>query len=126
MKFNCNFTRIYANVTDICKFDKVFKFTYITPLSRKKVNRLMIIDISNSFLPNINKKLLILKRSFTAQKMKLSITNFFTKGDRIRRKIWIWSHLLKKSLMENFVFCALLGKSLSELLEITQREVNII
>ena len=86
----------------------------------------MIIDISNSFLPNINKKLLILKRSFTAQKMKLSITNFFTKGDRIRRKIWIWSHLLKKSLMENFVFCALLGKSLSELLEITQREVNII
>ena len=126
MKFNCNFMRIYANVTDICKFDKVFKFTYITPPSRKKVNRLMIIDISNSFLPNINKKLLILKRSFTAQKMKLSITNFFTKGDRIRRKIWIWSHLLKKSLMENFVFCALLGKSLSELLEITQREVNII
>ena len=22
------------------------------------------------------------------------------------RKLWIWSHLLKKSLMENFVFCA--------------------
>ena len=81
MKFNCNFMRIYANVTDICKFDKVFEFTYITQPSRKKVNRLMITDISNSFLPNINKKLLILKRSFTAQKMKLSITNFFTKGD---------------------------------------------
>ena len=23
-----------------------------------------------------------------------------------RRKLWIWSHLLKKSLMENFIFCA--------------------
>ena len=25
------------------------------------------------------------------------------------RKLWIWSHLLKKSLMENFIFCALSG-----------------
>ena len=24
----------------------------------------------------------------------------------MRRKIQIWSHLLKKSLMENFIFCA--------------------
>ena len=31
----------------------------------------------------------------TPQKMKLSIKDFF---------LWIWSHLLKKSLMENFIF----------------------
>ena len=43
---------------------------------------------------------------FTAQKMKFSIKDFFSKCDQIRRKLRIWSHLLKKSLMENFFFCA--------------------
>ena len=33
----------------------------------------------------------------TAQKMKFSIKDFFGKCDRIRRKLLIWSHLLKKS-----------------------------
>ena len=42
----------------------------------------------------------------TALKMKFSIKDFFSKSDQIRRKLRIWSHLLKKSLMENFVFCA--------------------
>ena len=40
----------------------------------------------------------------TAQKMKFSITNFFSKCDQIRRKLRTWSHLLKKSVMENFIF----------------------
>ena len=38
--------------------------------------------------------------------MKFSIKDFFSKCDQIRRKLRIWSHLLKKSLMENFIFCA--------------------
>ena len=41
----------------------------------------------------------------TAQKMKFSIKDFFSTCDKIRRFLWIWSHLLKKSLMENFIFC---------------------
>ena len=41
----------------------------------------------------------------TAQKMKFSIKDFFSKCDQIRRKLRIWSHLLKKSLIENFIFC---------------------
>ena len=41
----------------------------------------------------------------TAQ-MKFSIKDFFSKCDQIRRKLRIWSHLLKKSLMENLIFCA--------------------
>ena len=41
----------------------------------------------------------------TAKKMKFSIKDFFSKCDQIRRKLRIWSHLLKKSLMENFIFC---------------------
>ena len=28
------------------------------------------------------------------------------------RKLRIWSHLLEKSLMENFIFCAVLNKQL--------------
>ena len=41
----------------------------------------------------------------TAEKMKFSIKDFFSKCDQIRRKLRIWSHLLKKSLMENFIIC---------------------
>ena len=41
----------------------------------------------------------------TAQKMKFSIQNFFSKCDQIRIFLRIWSHLLRKSLMENFIFC---------------------
>ena len=43
------------------------------------------------------------KALHTAQKMKFSIKDFFSKCDQI---LWIWSHLLKKSWMENFVFYA--------------------
>ena len=41
----------------------------------------------------------------TAQKIKLSVSNFFRKCDEIRSFLRIWSHLLKKSLMKNFIFC---------------------
>ena len=42
-----------------------------------------------------------------AQKMKFSIKDFSSKCDQIRSFLRIWSHLLKKSLIENFIFCAL-------------------
>ena len=42
----------------------------------------------------------------TAQKMKFSVKEFFSKCDQIRRKLRIWSHLLKNFLMENFIVCA--------------------
>ena len=41
-----------------------------------------------------------------AQKMKFFIKDFFSKCDQICRKLRIWSHLLKKFLMENLFFCA--------------------
>ena len=53
-------------------------------------------------LPNYSFYLKIL----TAKKMKFSIKDFFSKSDQIRRKRRIWSNLLKKSLIENFIFCA--------------------
>ena len=41
-----------------------------------------------------------------AQKMKFSTTDFFSKCDQIRRNVRTSSHLLKKSVMENFILCA--------------------
>ena len=38
--------------------------------------------------------------------MKCSIEDFFNKCDQIYRTLRIWSHLMKKSLMENFVSSA--------------------
>ena len=37
--------------------------------------------------------------------MKFSVNNFFSKCERIRIKLQIYSHLLSKSSMENFIFC---------------------
>ena len=45
--------------------------------------------------------------------MKFSIQDFFGKSDQIRSFLRIWSYLLKKSLMENFIFCAVLEKVIS-------------
>ena len=47
-------------------------------------------------------------RPDTVQKKKLSIKDFFSKCDQIRSFLRIWSHLLKKSLMKNFIFCAVI------------------
>ena len=43
------------------------------------------------------------------KKMKFYIKDFLSKCDQIRSFLRIWSHLLKKSLMENFIFCAVLS-----------------
>ena len=37
---------------------------------------------------------------------KFTIRDFFSKCDQTRRFLRIWSHFLKKFLMENFLFCA--------------------
>ena len=49
---------------------------------------------------------LVRKKIVTAQKMRFSIPDFFSKCDQTCSFLWIWAHLLKKSLMENFSFCA--------------------
>ena len=62
-------------------------------------------DISFLPLKNLRLKFTNYLSVYNAQKMNFSITNFFSKCDQIRRNL-IWSHLLKKSVMENFIFCA--------------------
>ena len=46
------------------------------------------------------------KFTHTAQKVRFSIKDFFSQCDQIHSFIRIWSQLLKKSLIENFTFCA--------------------
>ena len=64
-------------------------------LLRTKVHQLMLIE---------NRKIIMLIEKALHKKMKFSINDFFSKCDQIRSKLRIWSYLLKKSLMENFIF----------------------
>ena len=40
--------------------------------------------------------------------MKFSNRDFFSKYEQINSFLHIWSHLLKKSLLGNFIFCTVL------------------
>ena len=42
----------------------------------------------------------------TTQKMKFSNKDFFSKCKQVRMQLWIWSHLLNKSSVENFIVSA--------------------
>ena len=65
---------------------------------------MVLVTIAFSTLNKVNK--LMDEFTITPQKMKFSIKDFFSKCNQIRRKLRIWSLLLKKSLMEDFIFCA--------------------
>ena len=43
------------------------------------------------------------------KKMKFTIKDFLSKCHQICSFLQIWSHLLKKSLMKKFIFCAVIG-----------------
>ena len=52
----------------------------------------------------------IVKYESTAQKLKFSVKDFFSKFDQIRSFLRIWSHLLKQFWTENFhFFCAVVS-----------------
>ena len=50
---------------------------------------------------------MLIEKTITAPKIKLFIRDFFfNKCDQICRKLRIWSDLLEKCLIKNFIFCA--------------------
>ena len=75
----------YPTIIDMFLFNKKSKFLWLPLFSDSEQNP-----------PNC----------YSAQKMKFFIKGSFSKYDQICRKLRIRSHLLKKSLMENFIFCA--------------------
>ena len=64
----------------------------------------MLVELTCTNFTFLFSFLIILWKHVTAQKLKFSIKDFYSKCDQIRRKLWICSHLLKKSLMKNFIF----------------------
>ena len=93
MYFYCfRLTRMYL----FCQFILIYTLTTKYFSLSKRDPR----EISQEFLRDSCKDI-------TAQKMKFSIMDFFSKSF-----LWIWSHLLKKSLMKNFTFCAVIKKVL--------------
>ena len=70
------------------------------------------------------KGLSLLPLVVTAQKMKFSMKDFFSKCDQIRKKLRIWSNLLKKSLMENFIFCAVCAPDYATSLDWNSRQIE--
>ena len=73
---------------------------------RNKNRRIML--LSNYVMCNSKKSKFTKEQETTgtAQKMKFSTKDFFSKCEQICSKLQIWSYLLKKILMENFIFCA--------------------
>ena len=55
-----------------------------------------------------------ISRYTTAQKMKFSIKDYFSKCDQILRNLRKWSHLLTKSLMQKLIFCAVYSQQKNE------------
>ena len=51
-----------------------------------------------------SRKTEIIAQAYTVQRIK----DFFSTCDQIRHFRRIWSHLLRESLMENFIFCTVI------------------
>ena len=66
--------------------------------------------IHHALLQGLFEKYLPLNPFLITQKMKFSIKDFFSKCGQISCFLRILSNLLKKSLMENFIFCVLSEK----------------
>ena len=59
--------------------------------------------------------------------MKFSVKDFLSKYDQIRSFLRIWSHLLKESLMENLILCAVrFLQSISTVIKLGSKFFHII
>ena len=86
LKISC-FIKIDSNTVFFCKYREIFRA------------RLLQNNSGGSFW--------MFERAIntpTAQKIKFSIKDFFSKCDQICSFLRIWTHLLTKSIMENFIF----------------------
>ena len=73
----------------------------VTVAEIRWVMKMMLISHSSfRFYFDLNELL----KTITTQRMKFFTSEFFNKCDQMRRKMRIWSHLLKKFVMENFIF----------------------
>ena len=74
----------------VVSLEKQIKYKFLKSYLKNKRNQ-----------PDLQTSLILIN---AAQKMQFSIEDFFSKCNQIRRKLWIWSHLIKKSSMKNGIF----------------------
>ena len=89
-------------------FDYKTKLIGSTPNNKSRLNAEVVVLLI--YFSNFWRSLDLLLITVTAKKkkkMKFYIKDFSSKYDRIHRKQRILSHLLKKYLMENFIFGAM-------------------
>ena len=99
LKFNASF----GNIT-LCMPPK--DIIWVPDITFVNANEANVIQTAQRVIINPNGDIYTSQRySDTTQKMKFSIKDFFSKCKQIRRNLRIWSHLLKKALMENFISC---------------------
>ena len=83
-----------------------FCFFQIIVLVLKDLFAVIFPSYFQSYFQFFSKMETTLPKSITAQPMKFSATDFFSNCDQIRSFLRIWSYLLKKPIMENFILCA--------------------
>ena len=88
-------------------FDYKTKLIGSTPNNNSRLNAEVVVLLI--YFSNFWRSLDLLLTTVTAKKKKkkFSLKDFSSKYDRIHRKQRILSHLLKKYLMENFIFGAM-------------------
>ena len=93
------FSRIIKSIDKLVNtIDKMFSNdSYVSPNLAKASWNSCFSTIRYFFFPFLKN---------TSQKMKFSIKDFSGQCDQIRSFLLSWPHLLKKSLMEKFIFCA--------------------
>ena len=83
---------------------------FLKILSKKK--KLTVVVFFSFFIKFLDVIFIILSfiiyifAGYHCTKMKFCIKDFFSKCDQIHSFLQIWSRLLKKPLMEHFIFCA--------------------
>ena len=95
----------FINHCPVCNFAGIF---LIESVSMEYSQLFMVKNVLIDSRGLVNIYLFVQFCSCTAQKLKFPIKDFFSKCDQTRCFLRIWSHLLNKSLMENFIFYAVL------------------
>ena len=90
----------------------------LTTLSAGTVHQL-------SFQPHNHQSVTEVSWNQHCTKNEVSNKGFFSNCDQIGRKLWIWSHLLKNSLVENFIFCAVLNLWVVSLIALLKNHADL-
>ena len=80
----------------------------VQDMLKKNNNRANSIDVNLIYFLFTLNIFIRTPSALSTYKMKFPIKDFFSKCDQIHRKLRIWSDLLKKSLIESFIFCAVI------------------